>query len=425
MKKISVIVLLAMMFYLPLRAQDISYVKKVIDTLTSSSMHGRGYVNKGDRIASAFIRNEFKNDSLKYFATNYLQTFKLPVGSLPGKVNVAIDAKNLTPAVDYLVGASSPTTSGTYNIVRIDSQTICNTKCFNKILKSKNSNNFILIDKKGISDKTILATLKDVETKNTLSAKGIIVVEDKLVWGAEDALEPSTVVNITLKRSSMPAVMKTITVDIEQDFQSAHEFANVVGYIKGTTKPDSFIVFTAHYDHLGQMGADAYFPGANDNASGTAMVLDLAKYYAKNKPDYSIAFMTFTGEELGLVGSQYYANHPLFPLSKIRFLVNLDMVGTGDDGIKVVNGAVINKEFNILTKINDEKKYLPSVNKRGEAAISDHYFFYAKGVKAFFIYTLGGIGEYHNIYDKASTLPLTKYDGLFKLMIDFVKALNE
>ena len=101
------------------------------------------------------------------------------------------------------------------------------------------------------------------------------------------------------------------------------------------------------------------------------------------------------------------------------------MVGTGDDGIKVVNGAVIPKEFNLLSGINDKMKYLPSVNKRGEAAISDHYFFYKKGVKSFFIYTLGGIGEYHNIYDKSKTLPLTKYNELFKLIIDFEKALND
>jgi len=413
------------MLYFPLQAQDIGYARKIIDTLSSPSMHGRGYVNNGDRIASAFIRNEFIKDSLKNFASDYYQTFKLPIGTLPGKVMVSVNETTLTPGVDYLVAAASPTMIGTFKIVRIDSHVVCNKKLFRKLLKSKNKEKFILIDKKGISDKTILATLHGIKEMNTLGAKGIIVIDDKLVWGEEDALTPLTYPIITLKRASLFANMKTMTVDIVQDFQNAHEFANVVGYIEGSTKPDSFVVFTAHYDHLGQMGSDIYFPGANDNASGTAMILDLAKYYSKNKPDYSIAFMSFTGEELGLKGSEYYTSHPLFPLSKIRFLVNLDMVGTGDDGIKVVNGAVIPKEFNLLSGINDKMKYLPSVNKRGEAAISDHYFFYKKGVKSFFIYTLGGIGEYHNIYDKSKTLPLTKYNELFKLIIDFEKALND
>jgi aminopeptidase YwaD len=409
----------------PLLAQDKGYVKKVIDTLCSSSMHGRGYVNNGDRIASAFISNEFRKDSLKFFTKDYLQTFNLPVGTLPGKVIVALDENKMKPGVDYLVAASCPTMKGSYSIVRIDSQTVCNKKNFKKFLKSKYPDSFILLDKKGISDKKILATLHDIKENNSLGAKGIISISDKLVWGAEDALHPATFAEINIKRSSLPANLITIAVDIEQDFQKAHEFANVIGYIKGSIIPDSFIVFTAHYDHLGQMGKDTYFPGANDNASGTAMILDLAKYYAKNKPEYSIAFIACTGEELGLVGSQYYTLHPLFPLSKIRFLVNLDLEGTGDDGIKVVNGAVITKEFNLLAKLNDEKKYLPSVNKRGEAAISDHYFFYKKGVKAFYIYTLGGITEYHNIYDKAATLPLTKYNELFKLLVEFVKELKE
>ncbi len=226
------------------------------------------------------------------------------------------------------------------------------------------------------------------------------------------------------KNSSLPKQSRKIKVDIEQKFQTDHKMINVAGYIEGRTKSDSFVVFTAHYDHLGQMGASVYFPGANDNASGTAMMLDLAKYYSENTPDYSIAFIAFTGEEVGLLGSEYYVLHPLFPLSNIRFLVNLDLVGTGDDGIKVVNGAVIEKEFNLLTRINDEKKYLKAIEKRGEAAISDHYPFYAKGVKSFYIYTLGGISEYHNILDKAGTLPLTKYNELFRLLIDFVKTLN-
>jgi hypothetical protein len=413
----------AALLYFPLQAQDISYAKQIIDTLCSPSMHGRGYVNNGDRIAAEYIRNEFIKDSLKFFS-GYFQTFKLPVGTLPGKVDVAIDKTILTPGVDYLVSAGSPTTAGTYKIMRIDSMMVSTESALKKLIATDFSKKFILLDRKGVKNKIVLEVFKSIEDQNSLKAKGIIVIEDKLVWEAAEALNISTAAKVTVKRSSLSTVAKKITVNIEQQMQTAHEFSNVIGYVEGKTKPDSFVVFTAHYDHLGQMGAGTYFPGANDNASGTSMVLNLAKYYAAHKPDYSIVFMTFTGEELGLIGSDYYVHHPLFPLSKIRFLINLDMVGTGDDGIKVVNGAILEKEFKMLSNINDEKKYLPSVNKRGEAAISDHYPFYAKGVKSFFIYTLGGIGAYHNIYDKASTLPLTKYNELFKLLTDFVTALN-
>jgi aminopeptidase YwaD len=130
--------------------------------------------------------------------------------------------------------------------------------------------------------------------------------------------------------------------------------------------------------------------------------------------------MAFTGEEVGILGSTYYTEHPLFPLSKIKVELNLDMVGTGDEGIMLVNGAVFEKEYNTLVKINDEKKYLKKIGKRGEAAISDHHPFYKNGVKSFFIYTLGGTSEYHNMLDVAKTLPLTEYEDLFRLLTDFV-----
>ena len=188
--------------------------------------------------------------------------------------------------------------------------------------------------------------------------------------------------------------------------------------------PDSFVVFGAHYDHLGMMGSNTFFPGANDNGSGTAMLLDLAAYYAmpENQPDYSIAFIFFSGEEAGLLGSEYYTEHPLFPLKNIKFMLNLDMVGTGSEGIKVVNGSIFKQEFEKLKALNEKGGYLKSVNERGEAANSDHYYFYKKEVKCFFIYTLGGeYKEYHTVGDKAAGLPLTKYTELFRLVCDFVK----
>jgi aminopeptidase YwaD len=424
MRKYFFVLFFASFIVLQLHAQNIRYARSVIDTLCSPSMHGRGYVNNGDQIAAAYIDSEYKKDSLLSFSTGYFQSFFLPVCTLPGKVAVGLGKNKMIPAVDYLVSPSSPTTQGWYKIVRLDSVLVSHAASLKKFLSGNYSKKFILLDRKGISDKNILDIFDAIEYNNILNAKGVITIEDKLIWEASDALKQSSPPRITIKRSSFQKKAKKISLDIEQETQAAHEFHNVAGFIEGKTKPDSFIVFTAHYDHLGQMGADTYFPGANDNASGTAMLLDLAKYYSEHKPGYSVVFIALTGEELGLVGSEYFVNHSLFPLTRIRFLINLDLEGTGDDGIKVVNGAVFAKEFELMKKINDEKKYLPSVNKRGEAAISDHYPFYAKGVKAFYLYTLGGIAEYHNIYDKAQTLPLTRYNEVFKLITDFVNALN-
>jgi Zn-dependent M28 family amino/carboxypeptidase len=147
--------------------------------------------------------------------------------------------------------------------------------------------------------------------------------------------------------------------------------------------------------------------------------MNLAKYYAANPRPYSIGFILFAGEEIGLEGSKYFTEHPLAPLKNIRFLINSDLAGTGEEGITVVNATEFPKEFEWLKKINEENKLLAAVNARGKAANSDHYFFTEKGVPAFFFYTLGGIKAYHDIFDKAVTLPLNEQEDLFKLLIKF------
>ena len=173
------------------------------------------------------------------------------------------------------------------------------------------------------------------------------------------------------------------------------------------------------------MGDATFFPGANDNASGISLLLNLAKYYAANPQPYSIVFLAFAGEEAGLIGSKYFVENPLLPLKSIRFLLNVDLVGTGDEGITVVNASEFANEFALLNKINNEHKLLTAINARGKAANSDHYWFTEKGVPAFFIYTLGGIKAYHDIDDKAATLPLTEYKDLFQLIVKFIEGISE
>jgi Zn-dependent M28 family amino/carboxypeptidase len=167
------------------------------------------------------------------------------------------------------------------------------------------------------------------------------------------------------------------------------------------------------------MGENTFFPGANDNASGISMLLEMARYYAQFPPAYSVVFICFAGEEAGLIGSKYFTTHPLIPLKKIRFLTNVDLAGTGDEGITVVNATEFQNAFTLLNCINDSSNLLTKINARGKAANSDHYWFTEKGVPSFFIYTLGGIKAYHDVNDKAETLPFTEFDDLLTLLIRF------
>lgn len=166
-----------------------------------------------------------------------------------------------------------------------------------------------------------------------------------------------------------------------------------------------------------------YFPGANDNASGTAMLISMADYFVENTSEYNIVFIAFAGEEAGLVGSEYFVKNKSMNFSKIKFLINLDIMGSGEEGITAVNGRIHESEFNQLKAINDEKQYLSQVKSRGETANSDHYHFHVKGVPSFFIYTMGPNKNYHDVYDTYEELSFSAYDNIVKLIVDFVEGL--
>ena len=167
------------------------------------------------------------------------------------------------------------------------------------------------------------------------------------------------------------------------------------------------------------------FPAASDNASGTVMVMDLARYFATGKkPYYSIAFMLFSGEEAGLLGSSYYTDHPLFPLEQIKLVINLDMVGTGQEGVILFNGKERPVETSIAQSINEKKHYMKSIEVVGPAANSDHHPFHEKEVPAIFFLTKGLSGGGHNTGDTFEKLPLYAYNNLFRLVVDMIKELE-
>lgn len=201
-----------------------------------------------------------------------------------------------------------------------------------------------------------------------------------------------------------------------------YQTQNLAAVVRGSTQPDSFVVVSAHYDHLGMMGKATYFPGANDNASGVALLLELAAHYARpeNQPACSVAFLLFGAEEAGLVGSSYFVQHPLLPLPRIKFLVNLDLLGTGEEGATVVNGRVYPTAYQQLAALNDAHHYLPKLTARGKAANSDHFPFSEAGVPAFFMYTRGGSLAYHDVHDQPAALSLAGFAGAYGLVRDFL-----
>ncbi len=362
-------------------AQDVSFGKQMVDTLTSPYFWGRGYTNNGMEKAAAYIAGEFKRYSIKPMSgKSYYQEFSYPVNSFPGKMELSINGKNLLPGKDFIVDPAAKGIRKTGSLIRKDSVSFINPE-----------------------------------------DRFIVRLEDKLTWSVSQDAADFSMVHIDKK--SINGYPENYGANIESKFIRKFGASNICGMVTGKRKPDSVILITAHYDHLGGMGAETYFPGANDNASGVSLLMNLARYYATNQPDYSIGFICFAGEEAGLVGSQFFTEKPLVPLKQVRFLVNTDLAGTGDEGITVVNATEYPAEFAMMNAVNDELKLLVKINPRGKAANSDHYFFSEKGVPAFFFYTLGGIKAYHDIYDRPETLPLLEHEDLFKLLINFNKKL--
>lgn len=358
-------------------AQDIAYTQNTLKTLTSAQFWGRGYTKNGMQKAADFIAAEFIQFGLQpMVGTDFKQPFTYSVNTFPGKMQLLINGKKLKPGADFIVQQAS---------VGVKTKAM---------LEQKDSVNFL-----------------------AASSRILVTLTDKLTWSVAQNVNDYT--QILVKKSAISALPSTIDVDVENEFVKDFNAANICAMVKGTSKPDSVILITAHYDHLGGMGNETYFPGANDNASGVSFLLSLAKYYAAHPQKYTIAFICFAGEEAGILGSKYFTENPLIPLASIRFLLNVDMVGTGEAGATVVNATQYPKEFAVLNQINDTGKLLVKINPRGKAANSDHYFFTEKGVPAFFLYTQGGITAYHDVFDKAETLPFTVYENLFKLFVGF------
>ncbi|MER2998841.1 M28 family metallopeptidase [Pontibacter populi] len=416
------LILIVCLFALPMQAQDMPRVRQTLDTLTSPYFHGRGYIFEGDAKAANYIRGRYKAAGLKPISGSYFQEFTMPVNRVTQTPELIVDGTRLIPGTDFVASANTASGKGKATIVCLDTLVFTDAAAAQKFFSRDLRKKALVYPQKFRKQ---LWELPEPYLQKILSAKLHIILQPKSLLTTV-AATPAPVPLLEIKETAWPAKARKVKFNIKAEFTPAYQTRNVIAIIPGTVQPDSFIVFTAHYDHLGGQGKDIYFPGANDNASGTSMLLELAEHYSKpeNRPNYSIAFMAFAAEEAGLLGSFHYTNNPLFPLQNIRFLVNLDLLGTGDDGMMVVNGSIHPKEFELLQTINKQQSYLPQIKMRGRAANSDHFPFSEKGVPAFFFYTLGGTTFYHNTNDQPAQLPLTRFKEVFRLITDFAGALQ-
>lgn len=212
------------------------------------------------------------------------------------------------------------------------------------------------------------------------------------------------------------------------------EVPNVFAYIEGSDLRDELIIISAHYDHLGKEGNKIY-NGADDNASGTSALISIAKAYGSAlsdgiKPRRSVLLLAVSGEEKGLLGSEYYVNNPMYPLENTVANLNIDMIGRWDDAHKGNDNYVyligsdrlssdlhrISESANkTYTGLELDYRYNAKNDPNMFYYRSDHYNFAKKGIPVIFYFS-GVHKDYHEPSDVAGKIMCPKVEKIAKLV---------
>ena len=414
MKKL--LLLMLAVITVQLSAQDLAHYKKIVKELSSAKYQGRGYAEDGANKAGKWIAKEFTKVGADEVVC---QPFKLNINTFPGKMEMSIDGKKMVPGVDFTLREFNPSIKGEYNLYYIDTLNYDADKIFADLATSEYEGTMVVCD--FMFSYKHMADFKKLQSKECSNvgliytweaplkfykAYGEVVREKPIIWVKPD----------------FPQGAKTVKVNMENEFLEGYECFNVIAKVEGK-KHDSCYVFTAHYDHLGKLGKKTYYPGAHDNASGTAAIITLAAYYAEHTPEYDMYFIAFSGEDANLRGSEWYAEHPLAPLSEIKYLFNLDMVADNNPNQYCEVSDEGMAGYALFEQINAEKGYFKTLERSELADNSDHYPFAERHVPCIFFMNEHGdaFKYYHTVYDTWKNAIFTNYEPTVNLIKDFIE----
>lgn len=417
------------------KAQDSAMTRQFIHDLSSPEMFGRGNAYSGDLIAAVYIRDQFINMNILPLGEDYFQSYSFPGFAMEGKVSIAVEGKSLNPLEDFLIAPFSRSVDKEgIPIIKADPIILLNEKKLNNFIKKNREqlpHSLLYFDianwpaKNEDELKSIITKIQNLTylTVDAFGSLGILVgVEQLPVWYASNTHYERDFACIYILSRVMPENPQIIDIDYTNQYR-VHYTQNVCAMTEGTHYPDSFILFMAHYDHLGMMGDEVIFHGAHDNASGVATVLNIANFYNLDPLPYTAIYCLFSGEESGLLGSTFFVENSPIDLSRIKIALNLDMLCGGDDGAMIVNGMSENTTlfYETMAELNDQRGYLPEVKCRPNAPNSDHYPFTLANVPAVFMYVYGGsTGKYHHHSDTNERCSLDQWENIFKLIRDTI-----
>lgn len=423
-----------------------SYVK----TLASDAFEGRAPGTSGGHLATVYVQQKFADYGLTPFQSlpNYLQAFSVTTSLKAGEKNaIALKVKRLFRlGADFVpLGYSSSGKAETRQVVFVGYG-----------ISSEKYDDYKGVDVKG---KIVVlmryspdgdnphseffehaSIWKKLSTAREKGAVGVLLFtgerngEDKLMDISRDKLAgdvgiPSMNVTRALAASVLmikPQLLLQIQEKIDRTKQPNSfelnsfvsmqteivkvkaETYNVIGYLPAQTPSDEYLVVGAHYDHIGYggQGSGSLSPdekkihyGADDNASGSAGLLELVRTFAARKHALkrNLVFIAFGAEEMGLLGSAHFVNHPVFPIEKTVAMLNMDMIGRMKDSALAISGIGTAKEFEELCKAENHENFKLKLSPDGFGP-SDHSSFYAKNIPVLFFFT-GNHANYHKPTD--------------------------
>ena len=415
MKKLLII--LFSLAALGLNAQDLPHFKRVVKELSGARYQGRGYARGGANKAGKYLEKEFRKAGVDEVT---LQPFTIDINTFPGDMEMWADGKKLRAGVDFSMREYSPGVKGEFPVYYVDTLNFDGGALLADLAKPENAGCLVCCDFWVIyKHREVFSKLQKAgECPNAgllltwaapikfFKAYGEKVVDKPIIWVTPEAIEN----------------VKSVKVNVENEFLNDYELFNVIAKVEGR-RHDSCYVFTAHYDHLGNLGRNVYYPGANDNASGTAAVVTLAEHYARNRPEFDMYFVAFSGEDANLRGSTYFAEHPLVPLSQIKYLFNIDMIGDDNPVLYCEVSDAGMPQYPWFEKVNREQHLFEALNRGPLAANSDHYPFAVRGVPCIFLENENGnaFPHYHTPADNSKTVRWDSYEPVFKLVTGFIE----
>jgi len=417
-------------------------LRKDVEFLASDALEGRDTPSAGLDTAAQFIAGQFLDAGLEpagddsYFqtadfalATPNATGFKLSVETRDRVLRVPAARAALPPVLDAIDLRSA---------LALEIQPF-DLRAFAKLRPSDVEGKVILVS--GIGPRRLLERLREAPEplnpalvvlitqiqhkpaapslvdRSTRSGPPVVEVEDRNLARVFDAMQPGDAVRVTYSQAASQ--------------QQAVKPRNVAGILRGSDAvlKNTYVLVTAHYDHLGICAkrGDRICHGANDDASGTASVIELAKAFRSLpvKPRRSVLFMTFFGEEKGLLGSMYYAAHPLVPLAQTVADINLEQLGRTDDkdGPQIARVTVTGFDYSDLESTFEEAGRLTGVTlvtvpKRSEPFFdrSDNYSLDEVGVPSHTLAVALEFPDYHSPGDVARKLDYSNMEKVDRMI---------